>query len=34
MFSLHDNTEQENYTSLKEEDPAQKDPNSFQKLKT
>ena len=34
MFSLHDNTEQENYTLLKEEDPAQKDPNSFQKLKT
>ena len=34
MFSFQNNTEQENYTSLKEEDPAQKDPNSFQKLKT
>ena len=34
MFSLHNNADKENYTSLKEEDPAQKDPNSFQKLKT
>ena len=33
MFSFQNNTEQENYTSLKEEYPAQKDPNSFQKLK-
>ena len=33
MFSFQNNTEQENYTSLKEEYSAQKDRNSFQKLK-
>ena len=33
MFSFQNKTEQENYTSLKEEYSAQKDRNSFQKLK-